>query len=105
MRSRTRSVVRASVRVVRNTVAISIRNGPPSEDLRTVCQLTGGQIFESGDAATLRAVFRQIDQLQRAKLVSSQPQWLESYPPFALIGLCLLALQQLAACGLRFTPW
>ena len=85
--------------------AISIRNAPPSEDLRTVCQITGGQLFESGDAPALRAVFRQIDQLQRAKLVSAQPQWLEWYRPFALIGLALLALAQLAAFGLRFTPW
>lgn len=85
--------------------AISIRNAAASEDLRTLCQTTGGQCFESGDSQTLSAVFRQIDQLQRAKLVSSQPQWLEFYRPFAILGLVFLGLQQLAAFGLRFTPW
>ncbi len=84
---------------------VSVRSQPPSEDLRTVCLATGGQVFESGDAPALRAVFRKIDSLQRAKLVSAQPQWLEWFRPFAWAGLLVLALQQLALLGLRFTPW
>lgn len=84
---------------------ISIRNGAPPEELRTVSQITGGEIFESGDIAALRSVFQRIDGLQRAKLVAAQTTWLEFYIPFALVGLVLLALQQAAAFGLRFTPW
>jgi Ca-activated chloride channel family protein len=84
---------------------ISIRNGPPAQELGIVAEGTGGEVFESGDAETLRSVFRRIDGLQRAKLVSGQPQWLEFSPPFALAGLVLLVLQQAAAFGLRFTPW
>lgn len=84
---------------------ISVRNEPAAEDLRTVCQITGGQLFESGDSAALRAVFRKIDQLQRAKLVSAQTQWLEFNQPFAITGLILLSMTLLAAFGLRFTPW
>jgi len=84
---------------------ISIRNGPPAEELRTVCQITRGEVFESSDAAALRAVFRRIDQLQRAKLVSTQTTWLEYFGPFALAGLSILALLQATAFGLRFTPW
>ena len=34
----------------------------------------------------MRSVFKRIDQLQRAKLVSGRPQWLEFYPPFAFAG-------------------
>ena len=84
---------------------LSIRNSPPAEELRTVAQMTGGEIFESGDSATLRAVFRKIDQLSRAKLVAAQSHWVEWFRPFALAGLALLAGQQLVLFGLRLTPW
>jgi len=84
---------------------ISIRNGTPPEELRTVAEVTGGEIFESGDLPALRNVFKKIDGLERAKLVEAQTTWLEYYRPFAWIGLALLALSQAAAFGLRFTPW
>ena len=85
--------------------SISVRTQAPLEGMRRVSQVTGGQMFESGDSAGLREVFRQIDQLQRAKLVSAQTQWLEEFRLIALVGLALLVLQQIAALGLRFTPW
>lgn len=84
---------------------ISIRNGAPPEELRAVAQITGGETFESGDLPAMRSVFKRIDGLQRAKLVAAQTTWLEFFPPFALVGLVILALQQAAAFGLRFTPW
>ncbi|MCE9606295.1 MAG: VWA domain-containing protein [Planctomycetia bacterium] len=84
---------------------ISIRNGVPPEELRTVAQITGGEIFESGDMPALRGVFQRIDSLQRAKLVTAQTTWLEFFSPFAWVGLALLGLNQIAAFGLRFTPW
>jgi Ca-activated chloride channel family protein len=84
---------------------ISIRNGAPPEELNMVAQITKGEIFESGDMPALRGVFKRIDSLQRAKLVAAQTTWLDFFPPFAIAGLALLALQQLAAFGLRFTPW
>lgn len=84
---------------------ISVRNGPPPEELRAVPQITGGEVFESGDLPALRTVFQRIDSLQRAKLAAAQTTWLEFFSPFALVGLALLVLQQSAAFGLRFTPW
>lgn len=84
---------------------ISIRNLPPAEELKVITQITGGQLFESGDYEALRGVFTKIDQLERAKLVATQTTWLEYYRPFALLGLLLLGLNQAAAFGLRFTPW
>ncbi len=84
---------------------LSIRNGTPPEELRTVAQITKGEIFESGDMPAIRAVFKRIDSLQRAKLVAAQTTWLDYFQPFAIVGLALLALQQAAAFGLRFTPW
>lgn len=85
--------------------SISVRTQAPLEGMRRVSQITGGQMFEAGDSVAFREVFRQIDQLQRAKLVSAQTQWLEYFRPIALAGLALLVLQQLAAFGLRFAPW
>jgi Ca-activated chloride channel family protein len=84
---------------------LSIRNGAPPEELRTVAQITKGEIFESGDMPAIRSVFKRIDSLQRAKLVAAQTTWLDYFPPFAIAGLGLLALHQAAAFGLRFTPW
>lgn len=84
---------------------VSIRNGAPPEELRIVAEVTGGETFESGDMPALRSVFQRIDSLQRAKLVAAQTTWLELYSPFALVGLALVGLHQLAAFGLRFTPW
>ncbi|QDU29731.1 von Willebrand factor type A domain protein [Anatilimnocola aggregata] len=84
---------------------VSIRNAVPPEELRTVAQVTGGEIFESGDMPALRSVFKRIDGLQRAKLVAAQTTWLDYFAPFAFVGIGLLVCQQLAAFGLRFTPW
>jgi len=84
---------------------ISVRNGPPADELGIVARGTGGEVFETGDAQTLRSVFARIDQLQRAKLISARPQWLEYFSPFALFGFAALVLHQAAAFGLRFTPW
>ena len=51
---------------------LSVRNGAPPEELRTLAEATGGEIFESGDMPALRGVFKRIDDLQRAKLVDAQ---------------------------------
>lgn len=85
--------------------SISVRTQEPLEGMRRVSQITRGQMFESGHSAGLREVFRQIDQLQRAKLASAQTQWLEYFRPIALVGIVLFVLQQCAAFGVRFTPW
>jgi hypothetical protein len=85
--------------------SISVRTQAPLEGMKRVSEITGRKMFESGDSAGLREVFRQIDHLQRAKLVSAQTQWLECFRPIALAGLMLFLLQQIAAFGLRFTPW
>lgn len=85
--------------------AISVRDQGASEDLRTACQVTGGQLYEAGDVPGLQSVFREIDQLQRTRLATGETRWLQYDRPFALIGLALLALQQLAALGLRYAPW
>jgi len=87
------------------TYVISISNARPPETLRTVAEITGGEIFESGDLPALRAVFQRIDGLQRAKLVATQTTWLEYYQPFAAAGFVLMLLQAAASFGLRFTPW
>lgn len=85
--------------------AISVRAEGASEDLRTACRITGGQLFEAGDGPGLQSVFDRIDRLQRTRLASAQTRWLQYDRPFALVGLALLTLQQLVALGLRYTPW
>jgi len=84
---------------------ISVRSEGASRDLKTACEITGGQLFEAGDMPGLKSVFRRIDQLQKAQLASAQPQWLQHDRPFALIGLALLVMHQVTILGVRFTPW
>jgi hypothetical protein len=85
--------------------AISVRSEGSSDDLRTACQITGGQLFDAGDMPGLQSDFHQIDQLQRTTLAAAQTQWRQHDRPFALIGLLLLAVHQLTSPGLRYAPW
>jgi Ca-activated chloride channel family protein len=84
--------------------AISVRSEGASRDLGTICNMTGGKLYESGDFQGLQAVFKQIDLLQQARQPAAEPQWLENDKPFAIAGLCLLGMQLMAMLGLRYAP-
>jgi Ca-activated chloride channel family protein len=84
--------------------AISVRSEGASKDLKTIAEISGGRLYESGDLQGLQSVFRQIDQLQQARQPTAQPQWLENDAPFAIAGLFLLGLQLLSMLWLRYTP-
>ena len=84
--------------------SISVSSEGASSDLKKVSEITGGRLYEPGDFQGLQSVFRQIDQLQQARQLTAQPQWLENVAPFAIAGLCLLALQIVSILGLRYTP-
>ncbi|MDT8390116.1 MAG: VWA domain-containing protein [Lentisphaeria bacterium] len=75
------------------------------QGLYTIAGITGGQVFSVVDKVTLDAVFRYIDQMQKAKFRTKAPEPMDFYRPFCLAGLALLAAYVLSLFGLRYTPW
>lgn len=62
--------------------------------LTEIAQQTGGKYFRATDNASLRKIYGEIDQLEKSKIMGSgNQQYKEWFWPFALLGVCLLALQ------------
>lgn len=76
----------------------------PGEVL-TITGGTGGEAFAAGDPEGLKAVFRRIDQMQKARLVKTAAETMDHFGPFCVAALSLLGLGGLAAFGLRYNPW
>jgi Ca-activated chloride channel family protein len=76
-----------------------------SDGVYTIGALTGGKVFRAGDPGTLETVFREIDQMQKAKFKQTTSDWVDYYQPLALAGLVASGLWGLTLLGLRFTPW
>lgn len=85
--------------------AIHVGGDRAPKDLHDLAGPSGGQVFAARNPAALDAIFTHIDRLQPAKLRPTAPLPIEACGLPALIGLVLLSLQQLAAFGLRYTPW
>ena len=84
---------------------VHVADGEPMEETALICDRTGGQVFTAGDPEMLEAVFKRIDHMQKARLVTVQGEAVDWFEPVCLAGLLLLGLQGLAAWGLRYTPW
>lgn len=62
--------------------------------LRAIAEKTGGQYFPAQDAQSLRAVYEQIDKLEKTTVETVRyVNWREMFVPFALLGLLLLAVE------------
>ena len=70
-----------------------------------IASMTGGEVFNAGDPASLKAVFAKIDEMQKAPIKRVTPDPVDFFQPFALAGLSLGALYLLTLFGLRYTPW
>ena len=84
---------------------IHTAEGQPQEETFTLASLTAGEAFAAGDPASLREVFRRIDEMKPTKLKPSAPDLADWFWPFAVAGLGLLSLQVVGAFRFRFTPW
>lgn len=85
--------------------AVHIGDEQVPRDLYELTRPSGGQVFAARNPAALDAIFAHIDRLQPARLRPTAPRPIEACGLPALIGLVLLGLHQLAAFGLRYTPW
>ncbi|MBM3225230.1 MAG: VWA domain-containing protein, partial [Candidatus Tectomicrobia bacterium] len=62
--------------------------------LTDVATLTGGQYFRATDAATLQAIYREINRLEKtANVTEMYQQYAELFPWFLLPGLACLVLE------------
>ena len=85
--------------------AIHIGDEATPSDLHTLTRPTGGGVFAANTPEALQGVFAHIDRMQPVKLKPVAARNVDWFRPWALAGLVLLGLHQLALLGLRFTPW
>ena len=84
---------------------VHVAEGEVPGDMTNVTMTTGGEIFQAGDPAALKAVFQHIDQMQQTKIEKVTTETLDDYAPWCWAGLGLLAAGLVCAFGLRYTPW
>jgi Ca-activated chloride channel family protein len=84
---------------------VQVADEPLPDEMHTIADITGGEVFGAGDPTTLSTVFRHIDTMQAARFKPPTRDFEDFFQPVALAGLVLLAIHVLALFGLRYTPW
>lgn len=85
--------------------AIHIGGGTVPDEVVNVTGLTGGEVFQPGDAEGLKSVFQRIDDMQQAQLEKVSAETMDYYWPFSIAGLVLVGLTTVTLFGMRYTPW
>ncbi len=85
--------------------AVHISTSRTPEPIVNITSITGGEVFQPGDAAGLRTVFQRIDEMQETRVEKARAEARDDYGPLCRAILVLLAAALLAAFGLRYTPW
>lgn len=85
--------------------AVHIGPGSPPAPLVNITSYTGGEVFAAGDPEGLKAVFRRIDSMQKARLEKTSAETMDDFVPYCMLGLGLLGTLTACAFGLRYTPW
>lgn len=84
---------------------IHIGGGDPPEPIVRITSMTGGEVFAPGDPGGLDSVFQRIDTMKEVRLDKIQPESMDWFEPFCLIGLSLMGVVCVCGLGLRYTPW
>jgi len=83
-----------TVRTPLGNWSVPFRRGVDQEALKTLAETTGGLYRVADDAETLRAVYEEIDELEKSEIESTRfVDYREFFPPFLLAGLGLLVLE------------
>jgi Ca-activated chloride channel family protein len=85
--------------------AVNIQEGEAPGEIVNLTRMTGGEVFNVEDPATLEIVFRRIDEMQATRMEKGVAESVDHFAPWCLAGLGLLALYALFQLGLRHTPW
>jgi Ca-activated chloride channel homolog len=84
---------------------IGIMEGAMPDEIHTVANITGGEVFTSADPVALATVFKHIDKMQAARLKPPSRDFADFFAPVAVAGFGLGGLHLLALFGMRYTPW
>ncbi len=85
--------------------AIHIAESTIPDQIVNITSITGGEVFSPGDQEGLKAIFRQIDEMQQTELERIAAETMDDYVPYCIVGLAMLGLSTLSLFGLRYTPW
>lgn len=95
----------AEARIRVFTILIGDESGFSGDGIQTIAATTGGKVFTAADPATLRAVFSEIDRMQKARFKQVTSDWVDDYRVLAIVGLVVAGLWGLGMLGMRYTPW
>lgn len=84
---------------------VHIGEGTMPANVASICTITGGSSFSTGDDVGLRNVFDRIDSMQTVRMERTIADVHDWYLPFCLSGLSALGLFVFSSFGLRYTPW
>ena len=84
---------------------IHIAESEVPEAIINITALTGGEVFNPGDAEGLQSVFRRIDQMQQTEMEKTAAEVMDNFAPFCIAALSMLGLCTSSLFGLRYTPW
>jgi len=74
--------------------SVRMGRGVDEEALKTLAETTGGIYRIADDAETLRSIYEEIDQLEKAEIETTRfVDYREFFPPFALAALGLLVVE------------
>ena len=83
-----------TVRTLLGTRSMPFGRGVDEDALRTLAETTGGLYRVADDAETLKAVYEEIDELEKSEIESTRFfDYREYFPPFLLAGLGLLVFE------------
>lgn len=75
----------------------SVENTIDTETLKSIAQATGGHYYEAEDNNKLKAIYEDIDKLEKTKLkMKSYEKHYDAYQPFCIAALLLLVLELLS---------
>lgn len=95
-----------TIQTFMGTYKVPLGRGVDEGMLKSLADKTGGQFRMAEDEESLRAVYREIDRLERTRIEAERYiDYREEFTPYALAGLGLLLLEaMLAATVLRRQP-
>lgn len=85
--------------------AIHIGDSAIPSDLLELTRPGGGRAFSARSKESLASVFEHIDRMRPVELKPVAARAADHFGPWAIAGIAVLGLYQVALCGVRATPW
>ncbi len=90
-----------SVRTMLGVFKVPMGSDVDTDTLKAIADKTGGIFRQAGDAKSLEAIYKEIDQMEKSEIKSIRYiDYKENFLIFALLGLCLIAVEIFLSCTL-----